>query len=86
MPPSHSSLQTFLYSFKFILPFHINCNCLHTCMCTYIPKYKFLSMHKVNCIYFFRADHLLLNIQFICSTLRRQLLLPYFSKFLRVFV
>lgn len=73
--PSLSFLQTFpcnpsnYLSSPWPLLF-INCYCMHTCicLCIHIPKCNLLSPYSVSWTYVFRASHLSLRNQLVCSS------------------
>lgn len=54
--------------------------CIYKCI--YIP-YNMLSVYNISCIYIISADHLVLNKEVECSSLRRTiystLIIPYYS-------
>lgn len=51
---------------------------IHTCVCVYILKYNLLSLYNVTCVHVFRADHLVLVNQLVCSPLEKTVLLLLF--------
>lgn len=54
-------------------------------MCVCVPKYNVLSVYNVVCMYVFRADHLTLDNQSVCSSLGKATsLAPNFPQLPRV--